>query len=52
MHNQYTDILLDLPEVRVVKVLEMDAQTIHMEVTPADYTQACPLCLSTHAAIR
>lgn len=52
MHNQYTDILLDLPEVRVVQVLEMDAQTIHMEVTPADYTQPCPLCLSAHAVIR
>ncbi|MNW26114.1 Transposase [compost metagenome] len=52
MHNQYADILLDLPEVRVIQVMEMDAQTIHMEVTPTDYTQACPLCLSAHAVIR
>ncbi|SCY59123.1 zinc-finger of transposase IS204/IS1001/IS1096/IS1165 [Paenibacillus polysaccharolyticus] len=52
MHNQYTDILLDLPEVRVVQVLEMDAQTIHMEVAPTDYTQPCPLCLSAYAVIR
>ena len=52
MHKQYIDILLDLPEVRVVQVMEIDEQTVHMKVTPIDYLQACPCCLSANAVIR
>lgn len=52
MHNQYTDLLLDLPEVHALQVMEMDRQTIHIEVSPIDYTQECPTCRSAHAVIR
>lgn len=34
MHNWYTDLLLDLPEVRTLQVLEIDEQTVHIEASP------------------
>ncbi len=39
MHNQYTDLLLDLPEVKAIQVLEIDERTIHIEVSPCSNTQ-------------
>ncbi|WP_223070554.1 ISL3 family transposase [Paenibacillus caui] len=52
MHNQYTDLLLDLPEVKTRQVLEVDNQTIHVEISPVSSTQACPICQSTNSVIR
>lgn len=52
MHNQYTDLLLDLPEVKAIQVLEIDERTIHIEVSPCSNTQACPICRSKESVIR
>ncbi|MFK4435524.1 ISL3 family transposase [Paenibacillus sp. RC21] len=52
MHNQYTDLLLDLPEVKTEKVLEVGEQTLHVEVSPVAHKQACPQCRSLDFVIR
>ena len=52
MHNQYTELLLDLPEVSTLQVLEIDEQTIHIEVYPNSDRQACPSCQTADFVIR
>ncbi|MET3212002.1 UNVERIFIED_CONTAM: transposase [Paenibacillus sp. PvR008] len=52
MHNQYTDLLLNLPEVKTEKVLEINEQTLHIKVTPIAKKQVCPLCQSLDFVIR
>ncbi|WP_256873882.1 hypothetical protein [Paenibacillus kribbensis] len=52
MHNQYTDLLLNLPEVKAEKVLEINVQTLHIEVTPIAKKQVCPLCQTFDFVIR
>lgn len=52
MHNQYIDLLLDLPELNILQVLEIDAQTIQIEVTPTTHQQDCPVWGTSLAIFR
>ncbi|MCM3337774.1 ISL3 family transposase [Paenibacillus sp. MER TA 81-3] len=52
MHNQYTDFLLRLPDVKTKQVLEINESTLHIEVTPIAVRQACPCCQLTEHVIR
>lgn len=52
MHNQYTDFLVNIPEVEVQHMMEIDEQTIQIEVRPRAHIQACSICGSAHSVIR
>ena len=52
MHNNYTDLLLDLLDVKTQQVLEINEHTLHIMVTPRAYIQACPTCRSDNFVIR
>lgn len=52
MHNQYTDLLIHLPEVNVQQIVEIDEQTIHLQIVPTSRKQACPICRSDRSVIR
>nr|WP_081590235.1 hypothetical protein [Brevibacillus massiliensis] len=52
MHNQYTDLLVNLPEVNVQQIVEIDEQTIHFQIVPKSRKQACPICRSDRSVIR
>lgn len=41
MHYQYTDLLVNLPEVNVQQIVEMDEQTIRIQIVPKSRKQAC-----------
>ena len=52
MHNQYTDLFVNLPEVNVQQIVEIDKQTIHIQIVPKSCKQACPICRSDRSVIR
>lgn len=52
MHNQYTDLLINLPEVNVQQIVEVDEQTIHIQIVPTSHKQDCPICRSDRSVIR
>jgi len=52
MHNQYIDRFVNIPEVNVQQVMEFDKKTIHIQICPRAYKQACPICRSDRSVIR
>jgi transposase len=44
MHIQYINEMLDIPELQVHQILPMNADEIHIEVTPIVQKQCCPIC--------
>jgi len=52
MHNQYTDLLINLPEENVQQIVEVDEQTIHIQIVPTSHKQDYPICRSDRSVIR
>ncbi|SCW81632.1 hypothetical protein SAMN04487970_10551, partial [Paenibacillus tianmuensis] len=46
MPLQYINELLGLPELKLQKIVSMDAQEVHLEALPVATKQPCPICHS------
>ena len=53
MHHKTITMLLNIPEINVIKVLEIHGDDIHLEVEPADASKPalCSHCGAVHSSV-
>lgn len=52
MQTKYINEMLDIPELKIHKVLSIDADELHIEAIPLGDKQCCPCCRSDRDVVR